>query len=495
MGYQSPNRDILPRHPLIVGGKPGEGGGRTVAHIYPATGEVTAEVRFASVADVDAAVTAARTAFPAWRALTGDKRRDLMFKLAALIDRDSQLLAQLGTIETGNGIMVTSYLGWDAAQKYRYFGGWADKIEGRKISTWGGPAHDYVSYEPYGVIGAIIPWNGPLFATTMVTAPALAAGNCIVVKAPDLAPYTVMRLGELFIEAGFPEGVFNVVTGGGEIGEAMVAHPGIDKIQFVGSGPTAKKVLKTAAETLKPCGLELGGKSAVIVFADADLQEAAKRGLSGAISANGQGCVNGTRLLVERPIYDQYLAMIQAMAGHIPVGDPFDRSTVLGPVISEHALTRILGMVDGAVTNDGARLLTGGARLGGDMAAGFYVPLTIVADVDSGSTIAQHEVFGPVLAVTPFDGEDEAIAIANDTPYGLGGYVHTQNLRRAHHVAAALDAGMIHVNGSGEGMTPCVPFGGMKQSGYGRLGGEQGLHEFLRVKNVWVNLATPTPAQ
>jgi acyl-CoA reductase-like NAD-dependent aldehyde dehydrogenase len=391
--------------------------------------------------------------------------------------------------------MTTSYLAWDAAQKFRYFGGWSDKIQGRTVSTWGGPAHDYIAYEPYGVIGAIIPWNGPLFATTMVVAPALAAGNCVVVKAPELAPYSVIRLGELFIEAGFPAGVFNVVTGGPDIGEAMVAHPGIDKIQFVGSGPTAKKVLRTAAETLKPCGLELGGKSAVIIFADADLHEAVKRGLSGAISANGQGCVNGTRLLVDRAIYDQYLQMLAGMAAHISIGDPLNQATVLGPVISQAALTRILGVVDTAVKKDGGRLIAGGARLGGEQSSGFFLPITIVADVGNDTNIAQHEVFGPVLTVTPFDGEDEVIALANGTDYGLGGYIHTQNLRRAHHVASRLDAGMIHVNGSGEGMTPCTPFGGMKQSGYGRLGGEAGLHEFLRVKNVWMNLAKPMGAR
>lgn len=495
MPFQSPNTDLLPRHPVIIGDKKLErGGGPATAHIYPATGGVTRELHMASASDVDAAIAAARTAFPAWRALAGDKRRDLMLKLAALFERDGQLLAQLATIETGNSIMTTSFLSYDAAQKFRYFAGWADKIQGRTIATWGGPAHDYVAYEPYGVIGAIIPWNGPLFASTMVMAPALAAGNCVVVKAPDLAPYTVMKLGELCLEAGLPPGVVNVVTGGAEVGAAMVAHPGIDKIQFVGSGPTAKKVLKSAAETLKPCGLELGGKSAVIVFADADLQEATRRGLGGAISANGQGCVNGTRLLVERPIYDQYVATLGAMAPHIKIGDPFDQSTLVGPVISQASLTRILGMVETA-KKEGGRIVTGGERLGGDFADGFYLPLTLVADVKPDGHIAQNEVFGPVLAITPFDSEDEAIALANGTEYGLGGYIHTQNLRRAHHVASQLDAGTINVNGSGEGMTPCAPFGGMKQSGYGRLGGEAGLHEFLRIKNVWVNLAKPAAQQ
>lgn len=495
MALSKPESGILPRRPLIIGDAMEErGGGQNWAHIYPGTGEVTREIGLAGPEDVDRAVKAARAAAPAWRAMTGDKRRDLMFKFAALFDAHAQELGAIASIENGTIALAGPYMAIDAAQKFRYFGGWADKIQGHTIQTWGPPSHDYVNYEPYGVIGAIIPWNGPLFAATMVMAPALAAGNCVIVKAPELAPYSVMRLGELALEAGFPAGVINVLTGGADVGDSMVGHPGIDKIQFVGSGATAKKVLTRAAETLKPCGLELGGKSAVIVFADADLKDAAKRGLSGAVSANGQGCVNGTRLLVQRPIYDQYLQMLQAMAGYIKVGDPLDQSSMMGPVISESALERILGMVRQGV-KDGAQLLTGGERMTGEYAPGFYLPLTILADVDHQSALAQHEVFGPVLTVTPFDDEDEAIALANATPYGLGAYIHTQNLRRGHYVASQMDAGQIHVNGAGEAMTPCVPFGGVKQSGYGRLGGEAGLKEFLRIKNVWVNLTKPESAQ
>lgn len=495
MPFQHPDPAILPRHVNIIGDAFDEkGSGELHAHIYPATGRVTREIRLASGDDVDRAVKAARAAAPAWRAMSGDKRRDLFFKFAALCEKYAQELGQLVTAENGSISMAAPYMAYDAAQKFRYYGGWVDKIQGQTISTWGGPAHDYVAYEPYGIIGAIIPWNGPLYATTMVLAPALAAGNTIVIKSPELAPWSVMRLGEIFLEAGFPPGVVNIVTGGGDVGAAMVAHPGIDKIQFVGSGATAKKVLQSAAETLKPCGLELGGKSAVIVFADADLQDAAKRGLSGAVSANGQGCVNGTRLLVERPIYESYLKMLGAMAGHIKVGDPMMQTTTLGPVISESALERILGMTAKA-QSDGARLICGGARLDGDHAAGSFMGLTILADVEQENSLAQHEVFGPVLAVTPFDTEDEAFVIANGTDYGLGAYIHTQNLARAHTMAARMDAGMVQVNGSGEGMTVCAPFGGMKQSGYGRLGGEAGLHEFLRIKNVWMNLSRPEANQ
>ncbi|MFT3966498.1 MAG: aldehyde dehydrogenase family protein [Sphingobium sp.] len=493
MGFQAPDLAILPKNALIIGDRTSEqGGGAVHGHIYPGTGTVTREIRLGNAQDVDDAVKAARAAFPAWRALPGDKRRDLMFKAAALFETYMMELARLSVIENGSITRAAPFVAMDAAQKFRYCGGWADKIQGLTVPTWTGAAHDYVTYEPYGVVGAIIPWNGPLFATTMVIAPALAAGNCLVIKAPDLAPWSVIRLGEILVEAGFPAGVVNVVAGGADVGEAMVVHPGIDKIQFVGSGATAKKVLKTASETLKPCGLELGGKSAVIVFADADFPEALKRGMSGGISANGQGCVNGTRLLVQRPIYDQYVGALAAAAGQVPVGDPFDAGTAIGPVISEGSLNRILGMVDTARAQ-GGRVVTGGARLGGDHAGGYFLPLTVVADVPHDSEIAQHEVFGPVLAVTPFDTEEEAIALANGTDYGLGAYIHTQNLRRAHHVASQLDAGLIQVNASGEAMTACVPFGGVKQSGYGRLGGEAGLHEFLRIKNTYINLNPPAP--
>jgi len=495
MGFQLPNIDVLPRHPVIIGDKREEAGsGQILPHIYPGTGTVTREIKMASPADVDRAVDAARRAFPAWRAMPGDKRRNLMFKLAALMEAKSMELVPSLVAENGSIAMAAPFMGYDAAQKFRYFGGWADKIHGRTVPMWGGPAHDYVSYEPYGVVGVIVPWNGPLFAATMVMAPALAAGNCIVLKSPDLAPYSAMMLAELIQEAGFPAGVVNLVTGAADVGEAMVGHPGIDKIQFIGSGATAKKVLAKASETLKPCGLELGGKSAVIIFDDADLQGAAKRGLAGAVSANGQGCVNGTRLLVQRGIYEQYLQMLAAMAGYIKVGDPFDQSTTMGPVISETAMNRILGMVERGV-GAGGRILSGGERMGGDHAGGYFLPVTVLADVPNDSEIAQNEVFGPVLVATPFDTEEEAIALANGKPYGMGAYVNTKNLRRAHYVTSQLEAGQIHVNGSGEAMQLNVPFGGWKQSGHGRLGGIEGLHEFLQPKNIWMNMAAPEAAQ
>jgi acyl-CoA reductase-like NAD-dependent aldehyde dehydrogenase len=481
----------LPRFVNIIGDSREEAGsGAKIAHVYPGTGTVTRELAMASASDVDRAVSAARTAFPAWRAMPVDKRRNLFFKLAEVFEARSAEFAPSLIAENGSVAMTAPYMGYDAAQKFRYYGGWCDKIHGRTIPTWGTPAHDYVAYEPYGTVGIIVPWNGPLFAATMVLAPALAAGNCVVLKSPDLAPYSVMKLVDMMLEVGFPAGVVNLVTGGADVGEAMVAHPGIDKIEFIGSGATATKVLTSAARSLKPVGLELGGKSAVIVFDDADLMLAAKKGITGAVSSNGQGCVNGTRLLVQRGVYDQYLGILSAIAGQIAVGDPFLPQTALGPVISESALTRILGMVESGKA-DGGRVVTGGERLGGDHAGGFFLPVTILADVPNTAHIARNEVFGPVLVVTPFDTEDEAIALANDSEYGLGAYVHTQNLRRAHHVTGQLHAGMIHVNGSGEAMQPNCPFGGWKKSGHGRLGGVEGLHEFLQPKNIWINVSPP----
>lgn len=489
MGFETPDISALPCHPLIIGDAREEAGhGETVAHVYPGNGQVTREFRMASAEDLDRAVAAARKALPEWKAMPGDRRRNLFMKLADALEARSAEFATSLIAENGGVAQYAPFMGYDAAQKFRYFGGWADKIHGRTVPMWGAPAHDYVSYVPYGVVGAIVPWNGPLFAATMVMAPALAAGNCVVLKSPDLAPYSPLKLVEIMLETGFPPGVVNVVAGGADVGEAMVSHAGIDKIQFIGSDRTARAVLANAAQSLKPCGLELGGKSAVIVFDDADLGAAAQKGISGAVSANGQGCVNGTRLLVQRGIYDQFLEALKAVAGHIVVGDPMDQGTMMGPVITEQALQRISGMVERGV-DQGGRLVCGGERMGGDHADGFFLPVTVLADVGNDSEIAQQEVFGPVLVVTPFDDEDEAIALANGTDYGLGAYVHTQSLRRAHHVTSQLDAGMIHVNGAGEAMQPNCPFGGFKHSGHGRLGGEEGLHAFLQPKNIWMGLS------
>jgi aldehyde dehydrogenase (NAD+) len=488
MTIADPELTLIPKFSTLIGGDLRQtASGGAYDHVYAATGRPTVTRALSGAEDVDAAVAAARAAFPKWRAMPVNQRRNLLLAAAAIVEKHADELARLTVIENSNPILQVRHAPALVVEMLRYCAGWADKLNGELINTWHGPAHDYASYNPYGVVGAIVPWNGSLFASLMVMAPALAAGNCVVLKPSELAPFAPLRLAELFLEAGFPEGVVNVIPGGGEAGQALVSHPGVDKIQFVGSGPTARKILTAAAATLKPCGLELGGKSAVIVFDDADLKMSTQEALSGAIGANGQGCVNGTRILVQRGIYDAYLQQIAAVAGYIPVGNPYDEKTVLGPVISLAACNRILGEVHQSVAEGKSRIIGGGERLGGELADGFFLPITILADVDNKDRLAQHEVFGPVLTVTPFETEAEAVALANDTSYGLGGYIHTENLSRAHRVSAALDAGMIQVNGGG-GMMASTPFGGYKQSGYGRLGGLAGIREFSQLKNVYINI-------
>jgi acyl-CoA reductase-like NAD-dependent aldehyde dehydrogenase len=477
MAFAHPSTDTLPRHSLIIGGVREEGGGGAATqHIYPATGRVTREIVMASPADVDRAVAAARAAFPAWRAMPGDRRRDLFFRLAAAFETKSAEFAPSLVAENGSIAMVAPYMGHDAAQKFRYFGGWCDKLHGRTVPMWGAPAHDYVSYEPYGVVGVIIPWNGPLFAASMVLAPALAAGNCVVLKAPDLAPYSTMQLVELLHEAGIPPGVVNLVTGGADVGGAMVAHPGIDKIEFIGSGATATKVL-TSAQTLKPVGLELGGKSAVIVFEDADLTLAAKKGLTGAVSSSGPGCVNGTRLLVKSGLYEQYLAMLGAIAGHIKVGDPFRSVHHTG---AGHFRARDRSHPrNGDARSARRRAGRQRRRTARRRSCGWIFPPR-----HHPRRCRQRQRIGAQRGVRagaggdPFDTEEEAIALANASEFGLGAYLHTQNLRRAHHVAGQLEACMIDVNGSGEAMQPNCPLGGWKRSGHGGWAGSRACSSF-----------------
>jgi aldehyde dehydrogenase (NAD+) len=481
--------DFIPEFSLLIGErKLSDASGGAYTHVYAANGKQTKTFALAGAEEVDLAVKAARAAFPAWRKMPADQRRNLLLAVADIIDKHADELARLSTVDNGSPLYLMQYMPSTASQQFRYYAGWADKVIGQTIETWSGPAHNYATYNPYGVIGSVIPWNGPLFAAAMVLAPALAAGNCVVLKPSEVSPFVVIRLGELLLEAGMPPGVVNVIPGGPEAGEALTRHPGIDKLQFVGSGATARRVLKTAADSLKPCGLELGGKSAIIVFEDADLEMAVGRGLAGVTTQSGQVCVAGTRLFAQRSIYDQYVKMLAASAKQIPIGDPLVSGNYMGPVVSDLSCQRILGSISKAV-DQGARLVAGGERLGGDLSDGYFIPLTVLADVRNDSDISKNEVFGPVVTVTPFDSEEEAVRLANASDYGLGGYVHTTNLRRAHVVADQLDAGMIRVNGAHEGFCAATPFGGYKQSGYGRLGGLAGLHEFMQIKNVWINLA------
>lgn len=483
------NRAALPEPGFLIGGeKITKHSGEFHEHKYAATGELTYEVPLAGVSEVDAAVRAARKAFPDWKRMAPNQRRNLMFAFAARVRELNDELRAVMTAENGTPHAATAAAPTWVAELFEFNAGHADKIGGKVVTTWPGPAFDYTLDEPYGVIAVIVPWNGPLVSFGQVLAPALAAGNTIVIKPPELAPYTNLRLAEIAHEVGFPPGVINVVPGGPVGGTALTSHPGVDKIFFTGSGATASKIIEATAPNLTPAGFELGGKSARLVFDDADLDEAARHSIAAVVGLSGQACIAGTRVLVQAGIYDALVDRAKSILESIPLGDPQDPSTVMGPVISQGAVDRILGFVDRAQAGGVGRLVTGGERLGGEYAGGYFLRPTIFADVKNDAEIARQEIFGPVQAFLRFETEEEAVALANDSDYGLAAHVETNNLKRAHRVARDLDAGTVWINGF-QDLPVGAPFGGVKRSGFGRLGGDYAIAEFTRPKNVWMPLS------
>jgi aldehyde dehydrogenase (NAD+) len=481
--------DALHHSGLLIGENWLEkGSGGTVEHRYPGTGEVQATVALAGPDEIDAAVTAARKAFPAWRDMRADRRRDLLTRLAGTIEDHTEELTALTIRETGTPAMTAAWNPAAARDWFAYYAGWADKIEGATQPTFPGDGFSYTRAEPYGVVGIITTWNGPLVLLGMKAAAALAAGNCVVLKPHELAPFASLRFAQLALEAGLPPGVLNVVPGGPAAGDRVVRHPDVAKVSFTGGTAVARDIIRASAETITPLALELGGKSANLLFADADLDIAVPFAVNfSLVAASGQGCALGTRLVVERAIYDEVLDRVSAYLGMLSVGDPLDPTTMIGPVISEGSCRRILGMIEDAAASGAGRLVTGGGRVGGPLASGYFVEPTVFADVAVDSPIAQQEVFGPVLCVMPFGSDDEAVGIANATEYGLAALIQTNDLQRVHHLAPRLEAGSVWVNGFPL-MAPACPFGGYKQSGYGREGGKPGLDEFVRLKNVYLQL-------
>jgi aldehyde dehydrogenase (NAD+) len=478
--------DMAAKGLLIGGDRVAQTTGGRYPHHNPATGKVQAEVPMAGEADVDQAVTAARAALPAWRAMPTDRRAKILHRLADLLERHGERSGVVSALENGNPVAGLGPGAYTALWT-RYYAGWCDKIEGSVVPTYPVQGLDYILSEPWGVAGVMVPWNGPMMGMGQKAVPAMAAGNTVVAKPPELAPFGAYLFAELALEAGIPPGVLNVVAGGAEAGEALVRHPGVDRVSFTGGGVVARRVMTLAAETLKPVALELGGKSANLIFDDANLDVAVPMAAAlGVQLLSGQGCALPTRLYVQDGVHDEVVSRLLAIVERFRVGDPHDPQTQMGPVITEHAVDRILGMVQRA-TVDGATLLAGGTRLGGDLAAGYFLAPTVLTDVAHDSEIAREEVFGPVLSVLRFSTEDEVVAKANDSRYGLAAYAHTRDLARAHRLAYAIEAGSISVNGM-SGMSPTTPFGGYKQSGFGREGGRAGLEEWLRPKNVFIAL-------
>jgi aldehyde dehydrogenase (NAD+)/betaine-aldehyde dehydrogenase len=457
----------------------------TLTAVDPATREPFAELVAADAAAVDAAVRRARGAFRAerdWRVPA--TRVAVLNRLAALVAEQAEALAELECRDTGKPLAQARA---DAAVTVRYFAFYAaaaDKLDGRAIPL--GPGFvDYTVLEPRGVCGQIIPWNYPLQVAARCAGPALAAGNAVILKPSELASQTPVRLAELALEAGLPEGLLQVLPGAGETGAALVAHPGVDHVTFVGSPATGARVAHACAERLAPVELELGGKSPNVVFADADLDRVVPAVVKALVQNAGQSCSAGTRLLVERSRYDEVLDAVAAAFEGLTIG-PGLEDPDLGPLISAGQQAHALGMLERARAQ-GVDVRTGG-RAPAAHADGWYLEPTLVCNVDPGSELFNEEVFGPVLVAAPFADEEEAIALANGTPYGLVAGVWTNDLARAHRVAAEIEAGQVFVNSYGVAGGVELPFGGVKRSGYGRGKGMEALHAYTQVKNVCVSL-------
>lgn len=490
---QESTRSFLGRgtHKLLIGGEwTAASGGQTFPTLNPATGEQLGEVALAGVEDVDRAVAAARAAFETgpWSKMSGEERGRLLWKLADLIDAHADELAELETLDNGKPLRVSRRGDLPfASRHFRYYAGWASKLEGSTVPVSLPNQFVYTLREPVGVVGLIIPWNFPLLMSAWKLAPALACGNTAILKPAEETPLTALRLGELSIEAGFPEGVINILTGPGEpTGAAITAHMGVDKVAFTGSTEVGRKVLEAAAHSnLKKVSLELGGKSPNVVFADADLGKAVRGATWAVFSTAGQECVAGSRLFVERAIYDPFLEAFSTEVQRIRVGNGFAPKVHIGPVVSQNQLERVMGYIDQG--RQGARIVTGGERLGGELSHGYFLAPTVFAHEDDSLSIVQEEIFGPVVAVTPFGDWEELVQRSNGTRYGLAAGVWTQDVSKAHRFAQTVRAGTVWVNGYGM-FDPAAPFGGYKESGFGREMGKEALDLYTQVKTVWIGL-------
>ena len=471
---------------MLIGGEWTQAqSGETFETVNPATGSVLATVASGGPADVDRAVAAARRAFeePSWANMNPHQRTLVLLRIADALEANAEELATLESMDGGIPITVTRGMVAEAAKTVRYYAGWPTKILGT-VNPVDPSVHCYTVREPLGVCAGIIPWNGPLTMAVWKIAPALACGNTVILKPAEQTPLTALRFGEILAETGLPAGVVNVVTGFGETaGAAIAAHPGIDKVSFTGSTATGKLILGASVGNLKRVTLELGGKSPHIIMPDADLRAAAGNAAAGFAMLTGQVCVAGTRILVHESIMDEFAAELAKAVSAFRVGDPFDESTMLGPVVSAEQFDRVNSYVSVGM-GEGAEIVLGGGRYDN---RGYFVEPTVFGGVSNDMRLAREEIFGPVAALIPFRDVDEAVRIANDTDYGLAAAVATTSVSTAHSLARRLRAGVVWVNTYSE-LDSTFPFGGYKQSGIGRELGDKSLESFTELKSVLIRL-------
>lgn len=463
------------------------GTGGTHPHLHPVSQQVQADIPLAGIDEVNKAVAKAVSVQEDWRRTPPEAKRDILNRLADLLEENKAELARMTALDGGTPLMagergVDTAVGWT-----RYYAGWCDKLTGELMSTFDTRGEfSYSVPEPIGIVGIIITWNGPLISLGMKVCAALAAGNCVICKPAEITPFAPELFALLCKEAGVPDGVLSILPGSAECGEAIVRHKKVRKLSFTGGPITARKILHAAAEEIKPTVMELGGKSASIVFPDCDLQAAAERAVFWTIGClSGQGCALPTRQLVHADVHDEFVEKLKAIASEFKVGDPLEPGVMVGPVINSAAVERILGMFERAKADNAGKFVMGGGRCGGELAEGNFIEPTIITEADPDHEITQVEIFGPAVVIMKFHDEDEAVRIANNSEYGLAAYIQSNDIQGVHRIAERLEAGGVYVNG-GFQINPHTPFGGVGISGFGKEGGKAGIDEFVHYKTVTI---------